>query len=302
MKRLLVALLCGGVAVQAGARRLEAVTFPSLERDTSGATLILRGVLLLPPRAKPAGGFPAIIALHGCGGMYSTREGHDGDVAERLLLRVEPWLRDGYAVLFADSFRPRGFREVCTIRHGEATVTATTRRLDALGALAYLAARSDIARERIALVGWSHGGSTALQAINTGDRAIRGFFARQGAPPFFRAAVAFYPGCATPLKAGDRYRPGTPTRVHIGELDDWTPAHTCVDLGAALKGRDADFSVTVYADSYHAFDSPTGKVVHRTDVPNGVRPGSGVHVGPNPNARESANASVSAFLRERLSP
>jgi dienelactone hydrolase len=302
LKRLLVALLCGGVAVQAGARRLEAVTFPSLERDAAGATLTLQGVLLLPPSAKPTGGFPAIIALHGCGGMYSVREGHDADIAERLLLRVEPWLRDGYAVLFADSFRPRGFREVCTIRHGEPTVSATTRRLDALGALAYLAARSDIARERIALVGWSHGGSTTLQAINTGDRTIAGFFARQGAPPFFRAAVAFYPGCATPLKAGDRYRPGTPTRVHIGELDDWTPARTCVDLGAALKGRDADFSVTTYADSYHAFDSPTGKVVHRTDVPNGVRPGSGVHVGPNPSARESANASVSAFLRERLSP
>jgi dienelactone hydrolase len=302
LKRLLVALLCGGVAVQAGARRLEAVTFPSVERDAAGATLMLQGVLLLPARTTPAGGFPAIIALHGCGGMYSAREGHDADVAERLLLRVEPWVRDGYAVLFADSFGPRGFRNVCTIPHGEPTVTATTRRLDALGALAYLAARRDIARERIALVGWSHGGSAALQAINTGDRTIALFFARQGAPPFFRAAVAFYPGCATPLKAGERYRPGTPTRVHIGELDDWTPAQTCVDLGTALQARGADFNVTTYPNSYHAFDSPTGKVVHRTDVPNGVRPGHGVHVGPNPTARESANASVAGFLRERLSP
>ncbi|HEY7788757.1 MAG TPA: hypothetical protein VIF33_09520 [Casimicrobiaceae bacterium] len=38
----------------------------------------------------------------------------------------------------------------------------------------------------------------------------------------------------------------------------------------------------------------------RTDVPNGVHPGRGVHPGPNPAAHEPANASVRAFLRERL--
>jgi hypothetical protein len=35
-------------------------------------------------------------------------------------------------------------------------------------------------------------------------------------------------------------------------------------------------------------------------VPNGVHPGQGVHVGPNPDAREAANASVREFLRARL--
>ena len=301
MKRLCVALLCGGVAFCASARRIEVVTFPSQDRD-AGAAVTLRGALLLPRQPRPDGGFPAIIALHGCGGMYSKRDGHGGDVAERMLLRADPWLRDGYAVFFADSFGARGMREVCTIRHGERTVTAARRRLDALGALAYLASRADIARERIAIVGWSHGGSALLQAINTRDRAVAGFFARPGAPPFFRAAVAFYPGCAAPLKAGERYRPGTPTRIHIGELDDWTPAESCVTLGQSMQAADADLLVTTYAGSYHAFDSPTGKVMHRTDVPNGVHPGQGVHVGPNPAAREAANASVRAFLRQRLAP
>ena len=50
------------------------------------------------------------------------------------------------------------------------------------------------------------------------------------------------------------------------------------------------------------FDAPAGKVVLRTDVPNGVRPGQGVHVGPNPAARAAATSSVRAFLRERLAP
>lgn len=299
MRRFCVALACAVVAVRAAAGPID-VTFPSLDRDARGAAIVLQGVLLLPRHAAPPGGFPAIIALHGCGGMFSTRDGHAGELAERMALRADPYRRDGYAVLFADSFRSRGVREICTVRRGDPTVSAGRRRLDVLGALAYLAGRSDIARDRIALVGWSHGGSAALQAVNTRDPAVAAFFQGRDAPPFFRAAVAFYPGCAAPLKAGDRYRPGAPTRIHIGLLDDWTPAAPCVQLGAAMAARDDDLLVTTYADSYHAFDSPTGSVVLRSDVPNGVKPGRGVHVGPNPVTRAAANASVRAFLRDRL--
>jgi dienelactone hydrolase len=298
LKRLFVVLLCAGMAMHARAHPGEAVAFPSQDRDDSGASIALRGILLLPGRIAPAGGFPAVIAMHGCGGMYSTRN----ELAERLSLRALPLLREGYAVLFPDSFGPRGVREVCTIRHGERTVQVARRRLDALGALAYLVSRKDVARDRIALIGWSHGGSAVLQAVNARDPDVAAFFAQPDAPPFFRAAVAFYPGCATPLKLVDRYRPGAPTRIHIGELDDWTPASTCAALGSALAARDEDLLVTTYPGSYHAFDSPTGSLVLRTDVPNGVHPGQGVHVGPNPEARDAANASVKAFLRERLGP
>jgi len=299
LKQLFVALLWAAVAAHADARRVEAVTFASLDYDAAGP-VTLRGIMLLPPRATPPGGFPAIVALHGCAGMYATRAGREGELAERLALRADPWLRDGYAVLFPDSFGARGAREICTIRHGERTITAARRRLDALGALAYLALRPDIARDRIALVGWSHGGSAALQAANAEDAAVAQFLDLPRAPPFFRAVVAFYPGCAAPLRTSDRYRPGAATRIYIGELDDWTPAATCVALGAAMARRGGDLLVTTYPGSYHAFDSPGGRVVQRLDVPNGVHPGEGVHVGPNPAARKAANASARAFLRERL--
>jgi dienelactone hydrolase len=232
--------------------------------------------------------------------MYSTRAGHEDELAERMALRADPLLADGYAVLFVDSYRARGVREVCTVKSGEHTVTAAQRRLDALAALAYLASRKGIARQRIALLGWSHGGSAALQAADVGDDTVAAFRGAAGAPPFFRAVVAFYPGCKTPLKNAARYRPGAPIRIHIGTLDDWTPASTCIELGNAMAERKEDLLVTTYAGSYHAFDSPTGTLVHRSDVPNGVNPGEGVRVGPNPVAREAANASVRAFLRARL--
>jgi len=291
VKRLAVALLCSAVALAAHARRVEPVAFPSLDRDANGAAVLLHAMLLLP--AEPArDARPAIVALHGCGGMYSTRAGHEDELAERLALRADPLLRDGYAVLFVDSFRSRGVTQICTVRHADRTVKLAQRRLDALGALAYLAHRSDVASGRIALLGWSHGGSVALQTIEKRNRST--------GTAFFRGAVAFYPGCASALALGSRYRPGAPTRVYIGELDDWTPAATCVELGKAMAARNEDLRVATYPDSYHGFDAPGGKLVHRSDVPNGVHPGEGVHMGPNAAARDAANASVRAFLRERL--
>ncbi|HJU24825.1 MAG TPA: dienelactone hydrolase family protein [Casimicrobiaceae bacterium] len=294
MKRLVVAALLCSVAFHAHARRVELVAFPSLDRDASGASVIVHAILLLPPGDPPKGGRSAIVALHGCGGMYSRREGHEHELSPGFALRANPLLRDRYAVLFVDSFRSRGLSQICTTRYRERTVKIAERRLDALGALAYLQRRTDIAANRIALVGWSHGGSATLWTIGRG--------APIGNDPFFRAAVAFYPGCAGPLKAGDTFHPAAPTRIYIGELDDWTPASSCVALGNEMAARNEDLLVTTYPDSYHAFDSSFGQVVLRKEVPNGVHPGQGVHTGPNPAARDAAIASMRAFLRERMAP
>jgi len=281
-------------------RALTHVTFPSIDRDEAGAPVQVHAILLLPDGPVPSGGYPAVIALHGCSGMYSIAKGREDHLADRLAVRVEMLLGDGYAVLLPDSFRSRGRNEVCTVKSGDNPITPMRRRLDALGALAYLADRPDVAHDRVALVGWSHGGSTALAAINIRDREVAAFRDNLGAPPFFRAAVAFYPGCKVSLAAGDRWQPGVPMRVHIGASDDWTPAKPCVELGEAMAVRGEPFKVTVYPDSHHGFDAPSGDVVHRTDVPNGTNPGQGVHVGANPAAREKANAKVRAFLNERL--
>ena len=293
-------LFAVALAPDLGARSLTRVSFPSLDRDENGAPVQIQAMLLLPDGPMPDGGYPAIVALHGCSGMYSIAKGREDHLADRLAVRADLLLSDGYAVLFPDSFRSRGRNEVCTIKIGENPIIPMRRRLDALGALAFLAERSDIARDRVALVGWSHGGSTALATINVRDREVAAFRDKAGAPPFFRAAVAFYPGCAVSLRAGDRWQPGVPTRIHIGESDDWTPAKPCVDLGEAMIARGEPLKVVVYPNAHHGFDAPDGAIVHRTDVPNGTNPGQGVHVGANPAAREKANAKVRAFLNDRL--
>jgi dienelactone hydrolase len=290
------------LAAHADARTFARVTLPSLDRDDAGAPLTLDAILLVPDGPMPAGGFPAIVALHGCSGMYSSLKGREDQLSERLMARADMLLNEGYALLFPDSFGARGRHEVCTIKLGGRSVPAGKRKLDALGALEFLAARTDIARDRIALVGWSHGGSATLATINARDRDVVAFRDRPGAPRFFRAAVAFYPGCRVALAAGARWEPAVPARILIGELDDWTPVKPCVDLGAAVTAaaRGEPLKVTVFPGAHHGFDAPGTTITHRTDVPNGVNPGQGVHVGANPEMREKANAKVRVFLDEQL--
>jgi dienelactone hydrolase len=297
----MVSLLAAGAA--SGALPLpERASFRSLDHDASGDPVRIAALLYRPPGPAPRDGFPAVIVLHGCGGMYSALTGHTDELSRHNAAWTADLLGEGYAVLFPDSFNPRGQREVCTTPPALRTISPRRRRLDALGALAWLASRRGIDGGRIALLGFSHGGSTTLATINARDSAVIAFRDVPGAPRFFRAAVAFYPGCSAFDAAGERWQPALPARIHIGEKDDWTPAAPCVALGEARRVRGEPFDVTVYADSHHGFDSHAGRLVVRHNVPGGVHPGQGVTVGPNPETGADARRRTRAFLREWLTP
>ena len=300
-----LAILPGVLLAAAAANALpqpERVRFDSLDRR-DGRPVTIEALLFRPSRASAKGDAPAVIALHGCGGLYRAQRGSDRSserpLSERHATHAETMLDAGYVVLFPDSLGSRGLREICTIRAGERTVNPQRRRLDTLGALRWLAQQPGVAADRIALLGWSHGGSTTLATINAGHRDVVSFRGEGAAPPFFRGAVAFYPGCRAASRDA-QWQPDIPTRILIGGADDWTPAEPCEALGTRARERGWPVEVTVYPGAHHGFDAPRGRVVHRGDVPNGVNPGQGVHVGPDPAAREDANRRVAAFLREIL--
>ena len=279
------------VAGAGDARTFTRVAIPSLDRDAAGVPVSMQALLLLPDGPVPPGGFPAIVALHGCSGLYSNLKGHEERLGERLMARADMLLSEGYALLFPDSFRSRGRQEVCTIKAGESSVPAAKRKLDALGALAYLAQRRDIARDRIALVGWSHGGSATLATINARDREVNAFRERPDAPPFFRAAVAFYPGCRASLAAGERWETAIPTRILIGALDDWTPARDCEAMMARRSGEGAPLRLIVYPGAYHAFNA-------RSLIGRPREVFGGHHVEYNEAADTAAWSEMTAALRQ----
>ena len=238
--------------------------------------LTLTGTLTLPGAATPV---PAVVLMHGCSGVSRTHHA---------------WaraLRDwAYAVLVLDSFGARGLRSVCEA----GGLTSEQRVDDAFAALRTLAAHPGIDAGRIVLMGFSHGGGTVLTAAAP---AVARRYATPGAPTF-RALVAFYPRCEA------RY-PGTPLaaplRIHIGALDDWTPAPPCETLVAMLSRAGADARVTVYPDAHHGFDSPrVGPPIRLPNVSVYGAGQRGAPVGPNPAALQAARANVRRELEELL--
>ena len=271
--RLALLLCLSLLALTSSAAEPTQVSFASLD-----GTPIKAWLFQPPERARGT-----VLALHGCGGLYARAGTRQGQLNARHQAMADMLLAQGYAVLFPDSLTSRGVTQICTQRIGSRSITQTERRQDALAGMNWVAAQPWANSSRVALLGWSHGGSAVLSATDAKHVQV----AAQSVKP--RVAIAFYPGCSAARKAG--YQPNTQLVMLLGALDDWTPPEPCVALGKEL-GAEAH----VYADSYHDFDNPVGVVKLRTDVPNGVHPGQGVHAGPNREAREQAYALVRQLL------
>jgi dienelactone hydrolase len=242
--------------------------------------------VVFQPVGSPKG---AVIALHGCGGLFATRGARKGLLNARHQAMADLLVAQGYSVVFPDSLTPRGESELCTQKIGTRKIDQTERRADTLGALVWVAAQSWAQPQHLALLGWSHGGSAVLSATDSTRADVRGIGVRPA------VAVAFYPGCSAALKSS--YQHSAPLVMMLGEKDDWTPPGPCIELGKTVAAE-----VNVYADSYHDFDNPVGQVQLRADVPNGVNPGKGVHAGPNPAARVQAYARLLEVLKNAFGP
>jgi dienelactone hydrolase len=279
-----------GVCLSLFAVHVSTVAQTPLER-TQFASLDGLALVAWLQRAPGDAARPTVIALHGCGGLYA--QGSNAD-APRLNARHaamgELLVGQGYHVLWVDSLTPRGERELCTQKMGERKIDQTQRRADALGALDWVSAQPWTAGQGVALLGWSHGGSAVLAATDSQNRIA----ARPSTAPKFKVALAFYPGCGASLRSGAR--PNTRLELFLGGADDWTPPEPCIEWAAKVSAK-----AHVYPGAFHDFDNPAGRLRVRTEVPNGVRPGGGVTVGPDPQARELAYARLLEVLSEELS-
>jgi dienelactone hydrolase len=223
MRKIVFMMLLLAALLIATAAWAASVQFNSLEIGSDGNPIILTGKLTKPMGDGP---FPALVLLHGSGGVKARR---DADWVKRLT----NW---GYVTLQADSFGPRGV-SVSSIIKDPFKVPHNTRAKDAHGARRYLSELPFVDNDRIAVMGWSHGGlSTIVSVIDAygGD--------------FFKAAIAFYPYCAYSmdwLKA--------PLLILIGEADDWCPASKCAYMMPPGKTKH-EVILKIYPGAYHDFD------------------------------------------------
>lgn len=227
---------------------------------------------------------PAIIALHGCGGLYNIR----GKFDDRYTSYAQRWNSAGWHVVAPDSFGSRDQGAICKQSAAQRTIKVAHRRHDVLRTAAWLLTRDDVDPQRIAVVGWSHGAATALEVV---DRSL---WPTQ-APA---AIVMYYPGC-NGWKRRALVQPAAPLLMLLGDADEWTPAVPCKELAARFQ---ADYpgmaTMKIYADGHHGFDS-RAQVRFRADIPAGIDQ-RGVHVGGNPVAREASLLELDRFLGQHL--
>lgn len=217
----------------------------------NGQGINLTGQLYQPNGAGP---FPAVILMHGCSGMYSWSNPAKG-VASLYTEWATRLNNAGYAALVVDSFTPRGAPQKQCGNGSTGTSEVYDRPYDSAAAAQYLSGLASIDPAKIGLLGWSHGASSVLAALDS--LAIPG-------NDLIKAAAAFYPGCGLYGAFGgistSTWMPHAPLLIQAAGADPLYTGGYCDTrvaqaklLGASVAtGNPVD--MTVQYGAQHSFD------------------------------------------------
>jgi len=203
-----------------------------------GQPVTIAGELRIPKAGNDK--LPAVVLLHGSGGI-----GGGGSM-------IDEWSRElnqlGIATFALDSFAARGI--VSTVmdqtKLGRLNMVA-----DAYRALDLLAKHSRIESSRVAVMGFSRGGQSALYS------AMNRLYATLGPANNLRFAahIAFYPDCMTTYHA-DTDVSDKPIRILHGSAGNYNPVAPCRAFVERLTKANKDVKLIEYPDTYHVFDAP----------------------------------------------
>jgi dienelactone hydrolase len=262
---------------------------------TNGALEQVPAELLKPDGPGP---FPAVVIMHDCSGRGPRSSGAPGRWAKELV-------GQGYVIVIPDSFTTRGHAGgVCTDPSPNRAEVGPFRRVrDAYAALAYVRSLPYVDGSRVGLMGGSHGGTTTLAAM-AAPESNKDLLAREKRGGF-AAAVALYPGCATPLgrwhaDLSGVYQPVAPLLILIGENDDWTPAEPCQKLAEAAQKAGYPVTIKVYPGAHHSFDSNNPVRYVPTRVNANSPSGRGATTGGDPKAWADSVREVTSFFGRQL--
>ena len=203
-----------------------------------------------------AGPFPTVLILHGANDP-TWREGY------------ADWMNwlvgQGYAAVFLDSAAARGISANAMMGPG---LMPSERAADVFIALDLLRGKDFVDPTRFAVIGMSHGGDTALDALVQAPPAgpLTGLteVPSKGLEGL-RAVAAFYPGCREPVfgvRVTEVYdRPWTqniPVAIFQGGNDTIVTLALCQAVVDRQKGLGTPVDYHFYAGEPHCFDANYG--------------------------------------------
>jgi dienelactone hydrolase len=205
---------------------------------SDGQPVTIAGELRIP---RPGNGkLPAVVLLHGSGGIGGTGS------------MIDEWSREltqlGIATFAIDSFAARGIVSAVMdqTQLGRLNMVA-----DAYRALELLGKHSRIDPSRVAVMGFSRGGQSALYS------AMSRLYGTLGPANNLRFAahIAFYPDCMTTYLR-DTDVSDKPIRILHGSSDNYNPVAPCRAYVERLTEAHKDVKLIEYPDAYHVFDAP----------------------------------------------
>lgn len=213
--------------------RSETVSTQQFLAGAHGSDVLLAGELRLP--VGSAGKVPAVILVHGSGGVGPN---------------VDQWAGDlnaiGVAAFILDSFGGRGITSTVADQSQLAHVAMM---VDAWRALDVLSRHARIDPARIAIMGFSKG---AVAAVYSSSERFRRAYGPKEVQ--FAAHIGLYTPCYVAYRDEEKVT-GKPIRLYHGVADDWVPVAPCRGYVGRLKAAGADIVLTEYAGAYHSYDT-----------------------------------------------
>lgn len=197
-------------------------------------TVIAR--LFMPEHASAAEPVPAVVLLHGAGGVLSARE----------LTYARQFTEMGVAALVLDAFGNR--RDLATgFIERLLSITEAMLLADAFAGLRYLDQLPEVDGSRVALVGFSYG---AMAATFAAYEQVSEIYAPEGER--FTGHAAFYGPCIARFQ--DNRATGAPLLMLIGSEDEITDPERCADVAEELREGGAEVEMIRYEGAYHQWD------------------------------------------------
>lgn len=232
----LASAICAAQNVRVEVHPIQSVTMTDqdfLNGRPDADPVILAGQLRIPQSG--ANRMPAVVFLHGSGGVGRT---------------VVDWEQElnalGLATFVLDAFTGRG---LVAIGANQGLLGRLAMTYDAYRVLEMLEKHPRIDSQRIALMGFSRGGQSALYASIKRFQRLHGPASGRD----FAAYIPFYATCNTKFMQDDELSPN-PIRMYHGTADNFAPVGPCREYVARLRGR-ANLVLTEYPGVHHGFDN-----------------------------------------------